>query len=124
VCCRGSVFDATAQCFTRAFYRAFAAGKSVQQAFDLARLEIRTAPQPGLRAEAEKYLLLPEGSHLHQSCFCDLSWGSGGRCRSEVACCQRMWRTSAAAPGTCGSCCNTWAPRGAVRWSTGPRRRW
>ncbi|CAK9096410.1 unnamed protein product [Durusdinium trenchii] len=77
VCCRGSVFDATASSFTKAFYRAFAAGKSVAQAFDLAKLEIRTAPQPGLRAEADKYLLLPEDDPTHHSCFCELSWSRG-----------------------------------------------
>eukprot|EP00435_Cladocopium_sp_Y103_P066487 s57_g28.t1 len=77
VCCRGSVFDATAQAFTKAFYRAFAAGRSIASAFDIAKLEIRTAPQPGLRAEAEKYLLLPEGDTSHQSCYCELAWRAG-----------------------------------------------
>eukprot|EP00913_Durusdinium_trenchii_P026096 g24480.t1 len=77
VCCRGSVFDATASSFTKAFYRAFAAGKTGGPTFDLAKLEIRTAPQPGLRAEADKYLLLPEDDPTHHSCFCELSWSRG-----------------------------------------------
>ncbi|CAE8739352.1 unnamed protein product [Polarella glacialis] len=71
VCCRGAVFDATARAFTRAFYQAFCGGgKSVAQAFEIARFEIRTAPQPGLRAEAEKYLLLPRDDPQHGFCFC------------------------------------------------------
>merc|ERR1712061_203908 len=68
ICCRGVVFDATARCFARAFYHAFCAGgKSVSQAFDIAKYELYTVPQVGLRGEAEKYLLLPLGSKAHNS---------------------------------------------------------
>eukprot|EP00931_Biecheleriopsis_adriatica_P023878 TRINITY_DN14993_c0_g1_i1.p1 TRINITY_DN14993_c0_g1~~TRINITY_DN14993_c0_g1_i1.p1 ORF type:complete len:742 (+),score=138.75 TRINITY_DN14993_c0_g1_i1:43-2226(+) len=86
VCCRGAVFDATARAFTKAFYRAFCgAGKSVAQAFEIARFEIRTAPQPGLRAEAEKYFLLPDGDSRHRSCFCGVSESGPGSCLAGFA---------------------------------------
>eukprot|EP00929_Paragymnodinium_shiwhaense_P059599 TRINITY_DN29843_c0_g1_i2.p1 TRINITY_DN29843_c0_g1~~TRINITY_DN29843_c0_g1_i2.p1 ORF type:complete len:1570 (+),score=387.15 TRINITY_DN29843_c0_g1_i2:49-4758(+) len=62
LCCRGAVFDVTARIFTRAFYLAlYTASKTIGQAFEIAKAAIRTVPQVGLRGEAEKYLLLPEG---------------------------------------------------------------
>jgi len=73
ICCRGAVFDATARCFTRAFYHAFCTGsKSVGQAFDIAKYEIQTVPQVGLRGEAEKYMLLPMGDASHSAMRFDL----------------------------------------------------
>lgn len=73
ICCRGAVFDATARCFTRAFYHAFCTGsKSVGQAFEIAKYEIQTVPQVGLRGEAEKYMLLPQGSSAHGAMRFDL----------------------------------------------------
>jgi len=73
ICCRGAVFDATARCFTRAFYHAFCAGsKTLGQAFDIAKYEILTVPQVGLRGEAEKYMLLPPGESLHGATRFDL----------------------------------------------------
>lgn len=89
ICCRGAVFDATARAFTKAFYRAFCgSGRSVAQAFEIARFEIRTAAQPGLRAEAEKYFLLPSGDGAHNSCFCEVpsSASLGGDFFSFRAC--------------------------------------
>lgn len=72
LCCRGAVFDATARCFTRAFYHSFCVGrKSISQAFNIAKCEIQTASQVGLRGEAEKYVLLSSqhatGSNGHHS---------------------------------------------------------
>lgn len=78
VCCRGAVFDATARCFTRAFYLALCTGsKSIDQAFEIAKAAIRLVPQPGLRSEADKYMLLPENM-LHSEVLSDLLPGYAG----------------------------------------------
>eukprot|EP00928_Gymnodinium_smaydae_P031993 TRINITY_DN23299_c0_g1_i1.p1 TRINITY_DN23299_c0_g1~~TRINITY_DN23299_c0_g1_i1.p1 ORF type:complete len:1489 (+),score=280.72 TRINITY_DN23299_c0_g1_i1:111-4577(+) len=86
ICCRGAVFDATARCFTRAFYHALYAGaRSVGQAFDIAVHEISTAPQRGLRSEAVKYVLLPVGDPAHSTARLDGPRGSvGSLAPSEV----------------------------------------
>ncbi|CAE7410406.1 unnamed protein product [Symbiodinium sp. CCMP2592] len=59
ICCRGRVFDGACKTFTKAFYRALAAGRQVFSAYEYARESVATAPQAGLRAEAPKFLLLP-----------------------------------------------------------------
>ncbi|CAJ1455616.1 unnamed protein product [Effrenium voratum] len=59
VCCRGRVFDGACKTFTKAFYRSLATGRQVFSAFEYARECVACAPQAGLRAEAQKFLLLP-----------------------------------------------------------------
>lgn len=78
VCCRGAVFDATARCFTRAFYLALCTGsKTIGQAFENAKAAIRLVPQVGLRGEADKYLLLPESSS-HNEVLAEILPGCSG----------------------------------------------
>jgi hypothetical protein len=77
ICCRGNVFDATARCFTRAFYTALCVGsKSLGQAFDIAKYEIRMIPQVGLRGEGEKYVRGPQWEPSHSVARLDLPVGS------------------------------------------------
>jgi len=59
VACSGAVFDTAARAFLRTFLRALAMeGDCPADAFSVAQRAIRLSPQPGLRAEAERFCLL------------------------------------------------------------------
>jgi len=58
ICCVGQVFDAAAKLFCRAFYHALSCRNSVPASFDLARVAVRNSANPGLRGEADKFVLL------------------------------------------------------------------
>jgi len=63
VCCTGPVLDAAARLFFRAFYHALGEGHAVRDCFSWAQNAVRRSASPGLRSEAEKFLLLPDGSN-------------------------------------------------------------
>mmetsp|Transcript_121670 Transcript_121670/g.234639 ORF Transcript_121670/g.234639 Transcript_121670/m.234639 type:complete len:1500 (-) Transcript_121670:43-4542(-) len=58
ICCSGEVFDAAARLFCRAFYHALAARHAVAVCHRLAQNALRSSANPGLRSEADKFLLL------------------------------------------------------------------
>lgn len=74
VACAGKVFDSAARSFFRAFLRTLAAeGDNVVAAFGAAQRALRLSPQPGLRAEADRFrLLLSDDAQEHH--FGDSSW--------------------------------------------------
>jgi len=70
------VTDVAARSFTRAFYLALAKGKTVQEAFDIAKQAVSTSPQVGkwAKLEATKFVLLGgqgEAPH-HRAIFDDV----------------------------------------------------
>jgi len=115
ICCRGAVFDATARCFTRAFYLALhAGGKTISQAFNIAKAAVRTVPQVGLRGEAEKYLLLPEDDphYITMSDFEGLDSGNSLADTSTVPFSIPFFQSSTSLPGKvedfCGRARELW----------------
>jgi hypothetical protein len=81
--------DSAAKAFTRAFYVALLSGKTVQQAFDIAREALKASPYvPDSVLEGEKFVLLPEPKEreppLHDEAIFTgrpiPSWPSVGQC--------------------------------------------
>lgn len=60
ICCSDIVLDPVVHAFSRTFYRALGAGHGLAWSFEAAKASIRASPDPALRGEAAKFVLLGE----------------------------------------------------------------